>query len=356
MKQLQQLKKNFISELLKGQDGGVSSLPFICHNLSTTTIVKVDEMFQTLVIGGSYYQNATFKRYADNIMLCEHEAGEQPPFLSEDDLMRFLEQHIDPTVTVIALNFAYPLKPVVRGEILDGVLQSGSKENTFTGLVGKTVGERIEQYFLENRGQKLTVSSANDTICLLLSGLMTHEWDEIAAGIVGTGLNFALFIDNTTAVNLESANFDKFEQSNSGKVIDEKSVAPGKSLYEKEVSGAYLFRHFNIMAKKEGLEVPEIHSTKEIDALAKSDNKDVAKLARSIVTKSAHMVAAQIAGIMEFCERDLTFIMQGSLYWRGWQYKELVEEKVRELSPKYKARYEQVLHSDLYGAAKLVAK
>ena len=58
---------------------------------------------------------------------------------------------------------------------------------------------------------------------------------------------------------------------------------------------------------------------------------------------------------MEFSNRDLVFIMQGSLYWKGYNYKESVEKKVIELCPKYRASYENVLHSDLFGAAKLVA-
>jgi Mn2+/Fe2+ NRAMP family transporter len=37
-------------------------------------------------------------------------------------------------------------------------------------------------------GRTIRVVVANDVICLLLSGLISHEWDTIAAGIVGTGL------------------------------------------------------------------------------------------------------------------------------------------------------------------------
>ncbi|MCA9371647.1 hypothetical protein KC726_01990 [Candidatus Woesebacteria bacterium] len=349
------LKQSFISELQNGANKKPSSLPFIRHHLSTSSKVQPNETFQTMVIGGSFYQKALMKKVGNNFSLIEHNAGPQPPFLTEQDLMSFLEKHIDTNVKVVALNFAYPLTPVMRNDVLDGVLQDGSKENTFTGLIGKTVGERIEQYMKDKHGQTLTVSSANDTICLLLSGLVTRSWDQLAAGIVGTGLNFAIFLDQHTAVNLESANFDKFEQSYAGNIINKQSAAPGKSLYEKEISGAYLYKHFNILAQKEGLDVEPIRSTKDLDALAKSKDANVASLARSILAVSADMVAAQIAGILEYCGRDLTFIMQGSLYWKGYQFKEIVEKRVVGLVPRYQARYEKVLHSDLFGAAKLVA-
>lgn len=47
--------------------------------------------------------------------------------------------------------------------------------------------------------------------------------------------------------------------------------------------------------------------------------------------------------------------MQGSLFWRGYMYKENVEKLVEQMCPEYKATYVNVFHSDLYGAAKLVA-
>ncbi|QQS43447.1 hypothetical protein IPM65_04825 [Candidatus Roizmanbacteria bacterium] len=354
IQELTQIKNNFVQELETGRDNGGSSLPFIRHQLATTSIVEPNGIFQTLVIGGSFYQKAKMKKINGNIQIIEHDQGPQPPFLSKQDLLTFIEGHIDPEVTVVALNFAYPMTPVSRDGILDGTLQSGSKENTFEGLVGQNVGEEIEKYMAEKHDRTIRVSAANDTICLLLSGLIHHEWDAISAGIVGTGLNFAIFLDEHTTVNLESAAFSNFPQSEAGKDIDQQSAAPGDALYEKEISGAYLYRHFNFEAKKRGLDVREIESTKELDALIRDANPDISGLAREILRHSAELVAAQIAGILEFSKRDLVFIMQGSLYWKGNQYKEIVEQLVTQLCPEYKASYENVLHSDLFGAAKLV--
>ena len=354
IQELTQIKNNFVQELEKGKEGTGSALPFIRHSLATTSIVETNGIFQTLVIGGSFYQKAKMKKINGNIQIMEHDQGPQPPFLSKEDLMSFIESHIDPEVTVIALNFAYPMTPISREGILDGTLQSGSKENTFEGLVGQNVGEEIEKYMAEKHDRNIRVSAANDTICLLLSGLIHHEWDGVSAGIVGTGLNFAIFLDEHITVNLESAAFSNFPQSEAGKEIDEQSAAPGDALYEKEISGAYLYRHFNFEAKKRGLEVREIESTKELDALIRDNNPEIAGLAREILRHSAELVAAQIAGILEFSKRDLVFIMQGSLYWKGNQYKETVEQLVTQLCPEHQASYENVLHSDLFGAAKLV--
>lgn len=353
-KDLGLIKNSFLQEMDQSCRLTPTSIPFIKHNLSPKSIIKENQTFQTIVIGGSIYQKAIMKKSNGNLKILNLDQGPQPSFLSKEDLMIFIESHVDPQVSVIALNFAYPMTPINRDGLLDGILQSGSKENTFSGLVGKNVGEEIEKYFKEKYNREIRVSAANDTICLLLSGLVHHNWDKIAAGIVGTGLNFAIFLDEATTVNLEAANFDKFPLSEAGKFIDSISVAPGYALYEKEVSGAYLYKHFNFELKKRNLNIAEINSTKELEALISHSDYKISALASEILNRSASLVAAQIAGILEFSKRDLVFIMQGSLYWKGSNFKETVEKLVADLTPEYKASYENVLHSDLFGAAKLV--
>src|SRR3989344_4179935 len=189
-----------------------TALPFIKHTLAPNPLVKPGEEFQSLTIGGSICQSDRM-RIDGNVHSLNHKVLEQPAFNTEEEFLSYFESLLDPNVRVVALNFAYPLNPVARNGLLDGILVSGSKENTFTGLVGKPVGETIEQYVKQKLDHVIRVSVANDTICLLLSGLTKYRGDELAAGIVGTGLNFAIFLDEHTAVNLEAANFNQFEQS-----------------------------------------------------------------------------------------------------------------------------------------------
>lgn len=331
-----------------------TSIPFIKHSLSSAPIVRPDEEFQTLTIGGSVCQSDRMK-LTDSILSLNHKVENQPSFLTDTDFLEYLEHVIEPTVSIVALNFAYPLTPIQRGGLLDGILVSGSKENTFDGLIGKPVGETIEEYFMKKRGQSLRVSVANDTICLLLSGLTKYSWDNLAAGIVGTGLNFALFLDRHTAVNLESANFNAFDQSEEGKIIDASSASSGDALFEKEVSGAYLYMHYNIKAEKAGV-TGRIQDTKELDSLASSTDPKLSKekdIALSVLTHSAQKVACQIAGIMDFQQRDLTFVMQGSLFWKGYEYKKIVKNTTQQLS-KYTATFVTIENADLLGASKLV--
>ena len=351
---LRQVKNNFISVLQQAASGQQTSLPFIRHHFRQASLVQPGDIFQALVIGGSVCQTATMKKVGDQVQILEHSQEPQPSFRSKTDLMKYIATHIHPEVRVIALNFAYPLKPVFRDDRIDGILQSGTKENSFDGLVGMQVGEAIETYMQQVHGRTIRVAVANDVICLLLSGLISHAWDAIAAGIVGTGLNFAIFIDENTMVDLESANFTDFPQSEAGKDIDRHSASPNVSLYEKEVSGAYLYQHFNINAKQRDLPIQTIDSSEQLNLLVSHEIPEIAELAREVLDHSASLVSAQIAGILEFSKRDLTFIMQGSLYWRGNGYRERIEDMVTELVPDYSASYEQILHSDLIGAAQLV--
>jgi hexokinase len=345
---------SFSQTLTSASQGENTSLPFIRHTLASHPIVTEGETFQTMVIGGSFYQKALMKKTGKSIELISHSDGTQPPFPTKEALMKFLEEHLEPVVSVVAVNFAYELTPVSRAGMLDGVAARGAKENTFEGLIGHVLGEEIEKHFKHNHHRTLQVSCANDTICLLLSGLMDTPWDHLAAGIVGTGLNFAIFLRENEVVNLEAAAFDGFEQSAAGKAIDAASASPGEAIMEKEVSGAYLYQHFNYLVEQGKIQCKPIASTKELDDLTVSTDTTIAKAARSVIEYSAHLAAAQIAGILQFQQRDLTFIMQGSLFWKGRNYQELVTKQVQKLAPEYTATFKRVENSDLYGAAQLV--
>lgn len=352
---LLEIKRNVINELDKAKARQPSSFPFIRHSLSQKSLIQGDEIFQVLVIGGTFFRTALLKQTNGTLTIIKDNTGPLPVFDTGAQFLKFVEQHIDRSITYLALNFAYPLTPIMRHNILDGILQSGSKENQFQGMIDKTIGRLIEEHIEHTWNKNIHVAVANDTTCLLLSGLTITSWNLLAAGIVGTGLNFAFFLDKQTAVNLEAAEFNTFPQSMEGYEIDQKSTVPGAALYEKEVSGVYLYKHFNIHIKKNNLQYEPINSTEELDLKARANIPEISSLAQSYLDHSAALVAAQVAGIMEFCKRDLTFIMQGSLYWKGNLYAETVKKTVQSLSSDYKADYVNIINSDVLGAAKLIS-
>lgn len=352
---LQKTTANFLQELKDAALGKETSLPFIIHRLSSTPIVNDNEVFQVLVIGGSMCKSVLVKKKGNAIEIKKISEKQQPPFITRFDALSFIENELDKNVRILALNFAYPLTPVFENNKLDGILLAGSKENTFSGLIGKKICEEIETYIKEKRGQVIEAFVANDTICLILSGLTEFPAKSLAGGIVGTGVNFALFLDDTTAVNLEAANFDKFVQSEEGKEIDISSSYPGHALLEKETSGAYLYKHFNSIIKKRNISHHEINSTWELKKLALKKIPAVSLLAHDLLFYSARLVACAISGITLFKKNDMTFVMDGSFFWGENIYKDAVANTVKKLVPQYKVSFANIQDNTILGAAKLVA-
>lgn len=353
--ELQTITANFTRELELGTKGKKTSLPFIRHQLSLEPKVKKGEIFQVLRIGGSIYQNALVKRINGKVAIVKSTQRPLPVFKTKEIFLSFIEKTLHKDAEYLALNFAYPMEPANRDGYLDGKLLFGTKEHDFTGLVGNFVGETIEKHIKDTKGRDIHVALANDTVCLLLSGLTQFRWQGLVGGIVGTGLNFAVFLNEKTLVNLESANFDKFKQSAEGKLIDKGSARPGTALYEKETAGGYLYQHFNIRLHKEGLDFPEVRSTKDMDLIAYKDIPLVSLMAREVADHSSSLIACQMAGIANFYNRDCTFVVEGSLFWKGWRYKENVSVIARQLAPDYQISFVYVEESGVLGAAKLLS-
>ena len=353
--QLKTISDNFLKELNDAKAGQKTSLPFIRHKLTTSSLVEEGETFQVLVIGGSVCKSAIVRKKGDGVEILDKHEKEQPAFRTKEDLFSFIDKELDRGVRVLAVNFAYPLTPVFENGRLDGIVVMGVKENSFGNLVGQRLGGEIEEYVKKKYGKEIFVSCANDTICLLLSGLAKHPWDTIAAGIVGTGLNFALFLDEKTAVNLEAANFDKFPLSAEAKEIDSESSIPGGALFEKETSGAYLYRHFNIIIKNRGISHPPLASTWELKKLAMQNDGPASEIAWTLIRRSSALVAAIIAGMTKFYDKDMTFVMEGSFFWGENIFCEFAADYLRDLVPEYTVSFTKVDESPIVGGAKLVS-
>jgi len=352
---LQYIQEQFHLELEQAYKGHKTSFAFIKNQIPHTSLVQTGETFQILVVGGSVFKSALVKKDQNNrFILLKRSEKPQPAFRSENSFLSFILSEVDDSVSKIALNFAYPIEPVFRETYLDGKLIYGTKENTFEGMQEKLIGQTIERYLRSKKAKTVLVSVANDTVCLVLSGLTEFSSHQIAGGIVGTGMNFAIMLPDNSVINLEAAGFDKFEQTESGKYIDERSVAPGVAILEKETSGAYLYQHFNYYAKKLGLDTPEISSTMQLDELSQSYNPDIAHLANSVLMRSASLVACVIGGITLFQKSDMVFIMEGSLFWMANRYKDHIKETLAKLVPHYSITFGRVEDSPIFGAAKLL--
>lgn len=351
---LLKVKNNFLSELERANSGEKTSLPFIVHEIPEFSIVEENETFQVIVIGGTYGISAEVEKNGMSCKILSQKKVTLPLLSNKESLFLLLDQLFLDSTRVLVINFAFPIMPIFENGKLDGKLVTGTKGHAFKGLVDKNIGAEIERYIWEKQNKKILVSVANDTVCLLLSGLEKADSKKLAAGIVGSGMNFAIFLDSHKLVNLESATFNKFPLSVEVEEIDSESANPGTYLYEKAVAGVYLYKHFNIQLRHLHVSHPAVSSTEDLDTLARENTGEVGDIARNLIKRSAQLISAQIAAIMEFRKTDMVFVMEGSLFWRGYMYKETVAKTLAELT-EYKAEFMEIENSGILGAAHLVA-
>lgn len=348
---LRQIAQSISSELQNAALHKPSSFSYIHNSIRTTK--SPPEKILVLVIGGSVFKKALCSLKDNTVEILHSMEKPQPTLHTKSDFLQFAAAEIDSTIPHIAINFAYPVTPLLRNGKLDGTLISGMKENRFEGLIGELVGKNLEEYLLQKHSLKVHISLANDTICLLLSGLGIAEREKLSAMVIGTGLNSAFFSDDNTTINCEAANFDKFTPSEEVVLLDKDSVSPGKALFEKEIAGGYLFEQYNRKMIKHASRFRRIYSTKELDIIASSETKE-GIVARELLNKSASFSASLLAGISLYKKSDLVCIMEGSLFWKGYHYKETFEQTLSLILPNHTIKLVKIKDSPLIGAARLL--
>jgi hexokinase len=356
----EKIRDAFSNELTQAARGEKTSLPFILNQLPTAPLVQVDEIFQVFVIGGTNGEAATVRYNADGtVTIVDYRAHpELAKFKTAEDFLGFVDAHVNRDTRAIGINFAASLQPK-RGDKgqLDGVLIEGeTKGHGFKGLQQERVGQTIENYFKQKRGQEVIVSVGNDTVCLIASKAVGRiDRTNLAAGIVGTGYNMAFFMDDGTIVNVQASDFTGFTPTATGKIVDQESTNPGEQLFDKEV--AKIYKHYNVLVDKFGLPGGKLQTGTELGALAAANDGAEGNIARALLRRSASLVAAQFAGLYNFKGQPerLIAVMQGGLYWEGPSYKEIVLEELKDLGvPGDAFVFEKVNRSDIIGAAMLL--
>lgn len=208
------------------------------------------------------------------------------------------------------------------------MLLYGTKEHELQGLQNKQIGLEVSSFFKANYDRKLSVRVANDTVCLTLCG----NGQENGSVVIGTGFNMAIVIPDKNRkiiVNLEAGNFDKFNATASLKHIDEETLDPGRSLFEKAIAGKYLALYYNEKAKQLSLPISPFTTSQELSELSHNNHTDSSgKLARAILERSSGLCAAAITAIYEFLHRPqpCIFVGEGSMLWDGWQFPQNIEK------------------------------
>jgi hexokinase len=212
---------------------------------------------------------------------------------------------------------------------------------------------------LQKYKKTIPVSVANDTVCLLLAG----NGAENASLIAGTGVNIGIRLSDQkkrSIINLEAGNFNRFALPDFLKIIDAASEKPGNHLFEKATSGKYLANVFNTLIQQQSILVNPIRTSQELSTLSYAANKDASgDVARMILQQSAFLIATAIAALYAFYQmpKSLTIIGEGSLLWKGWNYQENIQIKLKDFAiQKDTIQIKHIQDSSINGAIGLVVR
>jgi hexokinase len=324
--ELTEFTQRFFKELILWEQGKSRDFSYLKTKITKLNLVTDGEQFQIMTIGGSKLESCIGVWKDGKLNIKNTKTLNIPVFDTKEVFLEFVCTQIDQSQKILALNLAYPVENVERQGRLDARLLRGTKEHSFGGLIDHNIGEEIEKYLESKLNKQIKVIVANDLVCLLNS---TTNTVNTAAAIIGTGFNLG-FIENNKLVNLEAGNFAGFRQTDTGIVIDKNSANQGHQKFEKEVSGAYLHRHYNILAKRYSF--AETESTITLGDLAANGIGEESKIAQTLIDRSAALVACQIAGLYYFMgEQEMNWIIEGGIFYKTYKYQTSVKKYLKKL-------------------------
>lgn len=267
-------------------------------------------------------------------------------------------KYLDEQVTQIGYCFSYPAASRLNG---DAILLRWTKGIEIPDMIEKPVGESLLRYLNNHKSINTTFSDIkviNDTVACLFAGLSEIGYDSYMGLIVGTGTNMASLMPvnkieklnsketNVIPVNLESGNFYPPYLTVIDGLVDAMSNNKGCQRFEKAISGGYLgeifktvFAHEKIKYDFDGGDMATMLNNPE------SYPENQVKVARWIYDRSAQLVAASLAGLVQVLVtqnpaiKRICLAADGSVFWgkdraKRPYYKELVSKELNTLLPK----------------------
>lgn len=297
---------------------------------------------------------------------------------SGDELFDFIVNNISeivPPSGVYPLGFTFSF-PCSQHGVDKAVLISWTKELKTAGVEGQEVGQML-QNVLENKGLGRVQLQAviNDTTGTLLASAY-NNLDTTIGSICGTGHNSCYLepchplTNQPMIVNMESGNFDGVPQTKYDILLDQASEKPGAQRLEKMVSGYYLGELVRLIVSSFGqrgylsdssekLFIPYSLSTADLSAILSdtsgeleniakivatrwgirilevSEYQEIQKIVRVVSLRSARLVAATWAGVLQKIdpglERYHTIAIDGSLYEKMPGYDEQLANAIVEI-------------------------
>jgi hexokinase len=262
--------------------------------------------------------------------------------------------------------FSYPSE---NSPDRDSRLLSWTKGIDIPGVEGTLVGSQLAKALRDCGATPGPVRVLNDTVASMLGGALVHHdvpSERCIGLIVGTGNNMAAFFGRDKcpriaagfagkmAINLESGNFAPPHLSSFDDAVDAASVNPGAQRFEKAVSGFYLpFVFEKAVPNHPGFDPDQ--GTSQLVALRTDGQGRPRDVATALLTRSADLVAASLAGVIALydpSESPIGILAEGTFFWGYPDYAPRVRETLARLLPQgYHANVLKTEDANLIGSA-----
>ncbi|MBQ6654217.1 MAG: hypothetical protein IJM79_01680 [Erysipelotrichaceae bacterium] len=301
---LKKYTDSMLQQMQLGLDGEEASLMMIPTYLSSNGAARLGEPVIAIDAGGTNLRTALVC-FDENGRMQVSDLAKQPMLgveseLTKDEFIEGICQLVMPLLEKtdkIGFCFSFPceIQPDKDGKII-----RFNKDVKISGSEGTMLGSEMKKWFREHGVEKeISIAILNDTVATLLGGPAIRDSRAVDGQIgliVGTGSNTAYSENNekitkahlkeagSMIINMESANFDRFEMGEFEKRMDQASGSPGVHPLEKCISGLYLGHVIGqtiLQASKEGLfsagnkiaELPEF-SMSRVDAFMRDPYGD----------------------------------------------------------------------------------
>lgn len=357
----------FMSEMEAGLSGGGSSLAMIPTYISVKgkppedrDVIAVDAGGTNLRVGLVSFKNGLpvtrgLKKYP-----MPGSRGE----ITADEFFDYLAELILPltkTADCVGFCFSYPMEIT---ENLDGIIEFLNKEVKVRGSEGRIIGQSIAEKLREKGLSKpLRFVIINDTVAGLMGGMaclgLSGEGG-LAGLILGTGSNTCYLEKGSRVtklrnagdmlINCESGNFSGAHRGLPDKILDSGTKDPGKFLFEKMMSGAYLGRLVTetaILAASQGVLSPVFGelaeqpiTAPELDEFLRGadnrisglcsgrDRERLTTLGDLLFDRSAKLICAVISALCLHSggglspQSPFTVVAEGSMFWESLLFRE----------------------------------